>query len=694
MRYILLVPLVSACTNFIVTKGASLEGHNSFGYTDDGGNNYGEITLLPAADHAPGSTRKIWRWEDGKYLGEIPEAAHTYHVIGNMNEHQLAIGETTFTGRTELRNPMEIAKMDYANLMSISLQRAKTAREAIALMDQLTKAYGYASTGESLTIADPAEVWHMEIVGRGQEKGAVWVARRVPDGYIGGHANQARITTFPLDEPDTTKYSADLIDFARRTGYFAADAPDEAFDFSAAFNPISFHGSRYGEVRVWDFFRRVVDGFAERHEQYVRGFELQQRMPLWVRPDKPVALNDTFWWMRSHFEGTPFDMTQGVGAGPYGAAYRARPTAWSVDGKEYVNERPVATQQTGWHFVAVMRADLPAQVGGVSWYGVDDTSHSARIPVYVGATAVPAAWTRTPRLGEGARHSTTSSYWTAGTSDEFHFDFASAFWVHNLVANLCYGRWTAHADVLSEVAAAEGEHLAQAVALEASAAALLRAGKEAQAREMLTDFTVRAGQRLVSRWHALWVRITVKYRDGFVVSQNASRPNGDLASTNASEVGYPAAWYARLAADNGHHLAAPTAAATAAVALVTPAASAAPAASSSSSSSSAPSEVGAGLSVHECARAVCSLHTVTATEQQPTAALWATPSAPAAGAVSVGMLLAAMAVSAAVGTLAGGGLVAFAATRRREKAAAVEGSAAWPLAESSTRANHDYHAFA
>lgn len=234
---LLLVPLASACTNFIVTKGASLEGHNSFAYTDDGGNNYGEITLLPAADHPAGSTRKIWRWEDGKYLGEIPEAAHTYHVVGNMNEHQLAIGETTFTGRTELRNPMEIAKMDYANLMSISLQRAKTAREAIDLMDQLTKDFGYASTGESLTISDPAEVWHMEIVGRGQEKGAAWVARRVPDGYIGGHANQARITTFPLDEPETTKYSVDLISWARRAGYFAADGPDEAFDFSAAFKP-------------------------------------------------------------------------------------------------------------------------------------------------------------------------------------------------------------------------------------------------------------------------------------------------------------------------------------------------------------------------------------------------------------------------------------------------------------------------
>ena len=686
---LLLVPLASACTNFIVTKGASLEGHNSFAYTDDGGNNYGEITLLPAADHPAGSTRKIWRWEDGKYLGEIPEAAHTYHVVGNMNEHQLAIGETTFTGRTELRNPMEIAKMDYANLMSISLQRAKTAREAIDLMDQLTKDFGYASTGESLTISDPAEVWHMEIVGRGQEKGAAWVARRVPDGYIGGHANQARITTFPLDEPETTKYSVDLISWARRAGYFAADGPDEAFDFSAAFNPISFHGSRYGEVRVWDFFRRAVDGFAERHEQYARGFDLQTRMPLWVRPDRPVALNDTFWWMRSHFEGTPFDMTQGVGSGPYGAAYRARPTAWSVDGKEYVNERPVATQQTGWHFVAVMRDTLPAAVGGVSWYGVDDTSHSSRIPVYAGSTAVPAGWTRTPLSGEMARHSTTSSYWTAGTSDEFHFHFASAFWVHNLVANLCYGRWTAHADVTAEIAAAEGEALAQSVALEASAAALLRAGREAEAREMLTDFTVRAGQRLVARWHELWLRLTVKYRDGFVVSQNASRPNGDLASTNASEVGYPAVWYARMAADDGHHLAAPPMPTVAAVALT--------AAATSSFS------VGDGLSALECARAVCPPHTVTTTaeqrqqrqqqqqwQQQPT---WATSAAPSAGAVSVGMLLSAMVVSAAVGALASGLLVRAAARLRGAEKAPARAEAAWPLAESSTRTN-DYHAFA
>ena len=212
----LMLAMATACTNFIVTKGASSDGFNSISYTDDGGNNYGEITLLRAADHPAGAMRKIWRWEDGKYLGEIPEAAHTYHVVGNMNEHQLSIGETTFTGRPELRNPLEIATMDYANLMSLSLQRARTAREAIALIDRLTTDHGYASTGESLTIADPDEIWHMEIAGRGREKGAVWVARRAPDGSIGGHANQARITTFPHDDPEDTRFSADLVAWARR----------------------------------------------------------------------------------------------------------------------------------------------------------------------------------------------------------------------------------------------------------------------------------------------------------------------------------------------------------------------------------------------------------------------------------------------------------------------------------------------
>merc|ERR1719223_1063822 len=314
-----------------------------------------------------------------------------------MNEHQLSIGETTFTGRPELRNPIEVgAKMDYANLMSLSLQRARTAREAIALIDQLTTLHGYASTGESLTIADPDEIWHMEIVGKGKVKGAVWVARRVPDGCIGGHANQARITTFPHDDPEDTRFSADLVSWAQSAGYYPAHAAPEAFDFSAAFNPIAFHGARYGEVRVWDFFRRFLPSVEREYLEYAKGYALEQRMPLWVRPARKVGLNATFWAMRSHFEGTYFDMGADVGAGPYGAMMRARPTSWHYRGREYVNERPVAAQQTGWHFVALMRRHLPDAVGGVSWFGVDDTSHGARIPVYCSATAVPAAWTRNP----------------------------------------------------------------------------------------------------------------------------------------------------------------------------------------------------------------------------------------------------------------------------------------------------------
>lgn len=389
------------------------------------------------------------------------------------------------------------------------------------------------------TIADPEEIWHLEIVGKGKEKGAVWVARRVPDGYIGGHANQARITTFPHHDPEDTRFSKDLVPWAKRAGYYPADAAAEAFDFSAMANPISFHGARYGEVRVWDFFRRFLPSVELDYLQYVKGFELKARMPLWVKPTQKVTLNATFWAMRSHFEDTFFDMGSDVGAGPYGSMMRARPTSWHYKGVEYVNERPVAAQQTGWHFVAVMRGHLPNAVGGVSWYGVDDTSHGARIPVYCSATAVPAGWTRSPRSGAMAAQSSTSAYWVPGSTDEARFSLDSAWWVHNLVANLAYARWTAHADVTAEIREVEVEAFGAAAVLEAQALALLRQGRDDDAAQLLTEHTVRAGQALVARWLALWVRLVVKYRDGFVVWQNASKPNGDLASTIAQEVAYP-----------------------------------------------------------------------------------------------------------------------------------------------------------
>ena len=362
--------------------------------------------------------------------------------------------------------------------------------------------------------------------------------------------------------------------------------------------------------------------------------------------------------------------------------FDTRPTSWHYRGKEYVNERPVAAQQTGWHFVAVMRRGLPNLVGGVSWYGVDDTSHGARIPVYCSATAVPASWTRSPVAGPTAAHSGPSAYWVVGTTDEFHFSIDSAWWVHNLVANLVYARWTAHAEVTAEIIEVEEQAMAAAARLEAAALALLRKGHDAAATRLLTEHTVRAGQALTARWRALWVRLTVRYRDGFVVSQNASKPNGDLASTVAAEVGYPEAWYARIAEDTEQHggrLAAPQ-----------------PAAASQRLYAQQ-------LNVHECARAVCPLEIGTEIETAPApelepAAATATARLAAAGhdaaprrargtgagpALSSGLLLAAVGCSLLVGAALGGGGVHWAARRRDARARAA----------SSDRACADYRAF-
>ena len=471
---------------------------------------------------------------------------------------------------------------------------------------------------------------------------------------------------------------------------------------------------------MWDFFRRFLPSVEREYLEYAKGYALEQRMPLWVRPARKVGLNATFWAMRSHFEGTYFDMGADVGAGPYGAMMRARPTSWHYRGREYVNERPVAAQQTGWHFVALMRRHLPDAVGGVSWFGVDDTSHGARIPVYCSATAVPAAWTRNPTSGAMAAQSSASAYWIPGSTDEAHFSIDSAWWVSNLVANLAYARWTAHEDVTHEIVASEVEAFGAAAALEAKALAMLRAGEHAEAAQLLTAHSVRAGQALLARWLALWVRLVVKYRDGFVIWQNASKPNGDLAQTVPQEVGYPEAWYAYLARDSERlqgKLAAP-----------------APAAA-------AHRLYAQQLSSHECARAVCPLEvapeldgeievapevprehnpipaTAAAAEPYPDPAAVARGvargaalprdaaaggrmggeassmggeassdgrTAGAAAALSYGMLLAAVGCSLLVGAAAGGGAVHWAELRRR---------AAYARASSSDGGCADYRAF-
>ena len=406
----------AACTSLVAAKGATADGSVLVTYAADSHNLYGELYRQPAADHPRGAMRPVIEWDTNKRLGEIPEVAHTYSTVGNMNEHGLVIAESTWGGRDELAGT---GMIDYGSLIYITLQRAKTAREAIKVMTQLVKDYGYASSGESFSIADPDEVWVMDLIGKGKAgKDAVWVARRVPDGYISGHANHPRIHKFPLkDKSGETIYSPDVIKFARSQGYF--DGKDEDFDFSKAYAVTDFGALRGCDARVWSYFNK----FAKGMDAYLPWIDRAEGepMPLWVKPDTTLTADDLKWMMRDHYEGTPYDMTQDVGAGPFKVPYRWRPMDFEVDSVKYTHERAIATQQTGWSFVAQLRRDLPDYMQGLLWFGTDDANTCVYLPVFCSVTEVPL------QLGHG---------------DTNTFDRNSNFWMNSLVANQAYNRYS------------------------------------------------------------------------------------------------------------------------------------------------------------------------------------------------------------------------------------------------------------
>lgn len=405
-----------ACTSLIAAKGATADGSVMVTYAADSHNLYGELYSQPAADHPEGSVRKIVEWDTGKPLGDIPEAPHTYATIGNMNEHGLTIAESTWGGREELAGT---GLIDYGSLIYVTLQRAKTAREALKVMTDLVKEHGYASSGESFSIADPDEAWVMELIGKGKAgKDAVWVARRVPDGYISGHANHPRIHKFPLkDKSGETLYSPDVIKFARSQGYF--NGKDEDFDFSKAYSVTDFGALRGCDARVWAYFNKFKSGMDE-YPPWIDRAE-GEPMPLWVKPDSLLTVTDMQWMMRDHFEGTPYDMTGDIGAGPYKVPYRWRPMTFTVDSVEYTHERAIATQQTGFSFVAQMRSDLPPYLRGLLWFGTDDTNTNVYLPVFCSVKRAPA------QLAQG---------------DVNTIDWNSNFWVNNYVANQAYNRYS------------------------------------------------------------------------------------------------------------------------------------------------------------------------------------------------------------------------------------------------------------
>ncbi len=511
----------SPCTNFLVSRGASADGSTFVSYAADAHVLYGELYYTPAARHAPGEMLDIHDWDSGKYLGQIEQVPETFAVVGNMNEHQVTIGETTYGGRKELKN--DSASMDYGSLMYVTLQRARTAREAIQIMGDLVDRYGYYSSGETFSVADPYEVWIMGMIGKGKErKGAVWVARRIPEGYVSAHANWVRITTFPLDDEKNCLYSPDVISFAREMGYFTG--PDEEFSFADAYAPLTWSDARVCEARVWSFFKQVAPS-QQIAPDFVNATKKEDvTLPLWIKPDNKLTARDVIAAMRDHFEGTPLDLSKGVGAGPYELPYRWRPLIWEHEGSKYLNERATATQQTGFSFVAQMRGTLPNPIGGVLWFSVDDAATTVYVPMYAGIRAAPYNY-------------------AVGTGDFNTFTWDSAFWVFNFVANQAYARYNAISkDVRVVQQQLEGDLFGRQKAVEAAAVVLYKQSPEL-ARDYLTRYSTEQAAKVVERWRKLGLEIFVRYLDGNVRDEKGS----------VTHPGYGKAWYDRIIQEQGDH---------------------------------------------------------------------------------------------------------------------------------------------
>ena len=541
----------SACTNFIVTRGASTDGSVMVTYAADSHALYGALYHTPGGKHKSGAMLPVYEWDTGRYLTDIPQVRETWSTIGNMNEHSLIIGETTYGGRPELED--STGRMDYGSLIYITLQRAKTAREAIGVIAELADTYGYASSGESFSIADPDEAWIMELIGKGfkddgkggnASKGIVWVARRIPDGYVSAHANQARITTFPKDDPENCLYSPDVISFAREMGYY--DGPDADFSFSDAYAPLDFGGMRACEARVWAFFRTVADDM-DRYTDYAMGHNKNNRMPLWVKPRAKVSPKTLFDCMRDHYEGTPMDMTADLGAGGHNCPYRWRPMEFEVDGVKYVNERATATQQTGFWFVAQARPDVTRDMG-ILWFGVDDAATSCLTPIFCSAQEVPGCF----REDNGSM---------------LEYSPTSAFWLFNRTTHFAYMRYDMiSADIRKVTDKWENDMLRNVQALNA------RVGKmspEAR-RSHLTQLSVETAQQLFDRWQRLNNYLLVKYMDGNVKSEHGDvltfldgdgsaahfvdNGNGKQIPGKIQFPGYNEKWKRAVAKDNGEIL--------------------------------------------------------------------------------------------------------------------------------------------
>lgn len=541
-----------ACTNVVITPGASTDGSSIVSYAADSHTLYGELYFTPAGRFRPGTLLHIREWDTQKPLGSIEQVPSTFQTVGNMNEHQLIIAETTWGGREELSDPEGI--MDYGSLIYITLQRARTAREAIETIVSLANTYGYPSSGETFSIADTKEAWIMDLIGKGEgNKGIVWVARRIPDGYICAHANQARITTFPLDDPQNCLYAPDVISLAREKGWF--DGEDSEFSFRDAYNPLNFSGARGCDARAWSAFNILCDGTFTYEEngkevsrpaddwlEYAMGYDLDGEMPLFVKPSRKISMKDVADVMRDHFEGTPMDMTQDIGAGGNALPYRWRPMDFEWEGSTYTNERAIATQQTGFWFVAQSRGNLPDEVGALLWFGCDDAATSYLTPIYVCTAEIPECL----RVGNG---------------DMLHYSPTSQFWMCNRVANACYKMYDQMAPVARKAADDfEMWQMNEAVpGMDAEAAALVAKGKTRKARKLLTEYSVNTAQNQFKAWTELEELLLVKFIDGNVKAQ---APDGSFLHSEYSEgipegltqPGYTDIWKAAVVKDHGEIL--------------------------------------------------------------------------------------------------------------------------------------------
>ena len=548
-----------ACTNYLVTKGASADGSTMISYAADSHLLYGELYHWPAAKWPEGTMMDVYEWDTGKHLGQIKQAAETYNVVGNMNEHQVAIGETTYGGVDTLKHQPG-AIMDYGSLIYVALQRSRSAREAIQVMTELVAEYGYYSSGESFSISDKNEVWILDFIGKGAiEKGAVWVALRIPDGYVSGHANQARITTFPLkknaissnqmdkiyDKDIECIYAEDVISFARKLNLYKGE--DKYFSFSDTYAPVDFGGARFCEIRVWTMFNKVTEGMDQNWD-YAKGdiehadtfadgtpnpnHYATNRMPLWVKPDKKVSLHDMMGFMRDHLEGTELDMGQDVGAGPFGNPYRWRPLTWKVDGAAYCNERATATQQTGFSFISQSRSWLPDGIGGIIWWGVDDASGTVYMPMYTSMTEIPENYA----VGNGAL---------------MEYSETSGFWIFNQVQNFAYTRYNLiHPEIDSLQYQLEVSFILATPAIDETAQLLLKEDKD-QAIAFLTDYSNGVAEKTFKAWKGLYNYLFVKYMDGNVKTEREVPEGYKFVTPELKQPGYSEEKYKLIIDETG-----------------------------------------------------------------------------------------------------------------------------------------------